>query len=469
MSINRLFDRAYRDYVADGEVLRILNIIILSVAVGTFLFTAQLGIAFTGYISALGAGEFVFGVVSAMPVIAGLLQIPASYLAQKSGKYKQMFLIGGLLQRISWLVIAFIPFLFPVEGSQIWALVVLVTLGAMGGSFIAITHMTLFASVVPADIRGRYITTRHKVTTVCGIISGLCIAFMLDNMPGFYGYTLVFAIGGIAGIIDILMYTGVKFSSIPKKTDGYSLMNGIRGCFTSKRMRNFLIYWTYWFFVVNLTAPYFGLYAIDVLGLSFTSIIVLGTIVAQALTLLVVSKWGVFLDRYGSVPTLMIAATTASVTMSAWLFAVPGSVVPIIVFNFFGGIFWCAIDACFINMQITHTPTEDRPTTLAIFALFTSGAAAVALITGGALLEVFYPVMNRLDFTFFGTPFDNFKLLFAIGIVLRFTGIIIFLPKVWNEKEMTNRSAYAMAYDEASYRVRYELSRLRFPRRRDRE
>jgi len=465
MSVYKIYDRAYKDYVPDNEILRILNIIVLSVAVGTLLFTAQLGIAFTGYVTALGAGELVFGIISAMPVVAGLLQIPVSYLAQKNGKYKQIFLIGGIIQRTSWIVIAFIPYIFPVAQSHIWSLVVLVTLGAIGGSFVAITHMTLMASIIPQNIRGRYITTRQKVSTVAGMIAGISIAFVLDYVPGFLGYTLVFAVGGVAGLADILMYTKVSFTSIPKREEGFSLLSGIKGCFTSKIMRNYLIFWTYWQFVVNLTAPYFGLYALEVLGLSFVNLIVFGAVIMQAITFLVVSRWGVFLDRYGSVPVLTIATVTASFTMGVWLFAVPGSVIPVIIFNIFGGLFWCAIDACFLNMQITHTPSKDRPTTLAIIAVFTAGAAAIALILGGALLEVFSPIMGRLQLTFLGTPFDHFKLLFSIGIVLRFIGIALFLPKVWNEKEKTVREALAMAYDETAYRVRYELSRLRIRRR----
>jgi len=464
MFIYRVFNRAYRDYVHDAEILHALNIIVLSVVISTFFFTAQFGIALTGYASLLGAGEFAFGVISSLPVFAGLLQIPVSYFAQKSGKYKQLLIGGGIIQRSSWIIIAFIPYIFPVEQSRVWALIVLVTLGAMGGSFFAITHMTLMASVMPKDITGRFITTRQKVGNVVGLATGVCIAFLLDFIPGFLGYTFVFVIAGTTGLADILLYTGIKFSSIPKTEEGFSFAEGIKNCFTSSITRNFLFFWAFWFFVVNLTAPYFGLYAIDVLGLSFVNITIFGTIVAQTITFFIVSRWGVFLDRYGSKLMLLISTTIASLTISAWLFATPGNVIPLIVFNVFGGFFWCAVDACFVNMHITHTPTKQRPTTLAILAVSNAVAAAIALLTGGAFLETFSPIMYRLNLTFFGTPFDHFKLLFSIGILLRFIGISFLLPKLWNEKDMSVRESYAMAYDEFVYRVRYELSRLRIRR-----
>lgn len=465
MSVYRLFNRSYRDYVGDAELLRTLNIIILSAAVGTFLFAAQFGVAFTGYASALGAGEFVFGVITALPVLASLVQIPASYLAVKTGRFKRIFLIGGVIQRVTWIVIAFIPFFFQVQDTRLWAMIVLVALASMSGSFVAITHMTLMGSVIPMEIRGRYITTRQKVTMAFSLVAGLGIAFALDNIPGFLGYTIVFGLGGVAGLIDILMYMRVSFSGIPKKVENTPLHKGIRDCFTRPIMRNYLIFWIFWSFAVNISAPFFNKYAIDVLGLSYINLIIFGQIMSQVVALLVISRWGVFLDRYGSVPTLMISSIVSTLVIFVWLFAVPGAIWPILIFNMIGGMFVCANDACMINMQLSHTPSEERSTALAVYAVITSLASAAALIIGGAVLELLYPVMERLALTFAGTPFDNYKLVFLITIVLRFAVIGAFLPKVWNEKELPLRTAYANAYRDISSKLRYEVLRFESLRR----
>jgi len=461
MSVYRLFNRAYREHVRSDEILRLLNVIVLSAAIGTFLFTAQGGVAFAGYASALGAGELAFGLLSALPVLAGLLQIYISNLVVKTGKYKTFFMIGGVIQRISWIVIAFIPYLFPVEDSRLWALMVLVTLSAMSGSCVAITHTTLMGSIVPIDIRGRYITTRQKVCTAASLLFGLCIAFMLDYIPGFLNYTIVFGLGGIAGLIDILMYSNLKFSGIPNKPEGFSLLKSVKACFTMPRMRNYLIFWTFWSFAINISGPFFNKYAIDVLELSYVSIIIFGQIVAQTVAFTVLSRWGVFLDRYGSVPMMLISSVAATVIAFVWLFAAPGIVWPLIVFNFLGGIFWCANEACMANMQLSHTPSENRPAALAVYAVFISIATASGLILGGALLEAFSPVMAKLDLVYFGTPFDHYKVVFLIAIAIRFIVIAIFLPKVWNEKEMNAGDAYKKLRRDIKSRINFGLARLR--------
>jgi len=464
MQVYSLFNRAYRDYVRSDETLKQLNVIILSAAIGTFLFTAQGGVAFTGYASSLGAGEFAFGVISALPVLAGLMQIYVSHLAVKTGKYKTMFMVGGVIQRVSWIVIAFIPHIFNMEQSRLWALVVLVTLAAMAGSYVAIPHTTLMGSIIPIDIRGRYITTRQRVCTATSLLFGLCIAFMLDNIPGFLGYTVVFTVGGIAGLIDILMYSNVEFSSIPGKPEGFSLPKAIKSCFTVPVMRNYLLFWTLWFFAIHISGPFFNKYAIDVLSLSYVSIIMFGQIAAQTMAFLVITRWGVLLDRYGSIPVMMIATITSTVLGFVWMFAVPGSIWPLFIFNFFGGMVWCANDACMVNMQLSHTPSKGRPAALAVYAVFTSCAAAVALILGGAILEFFSPIMARQNLTFLGTPFDHYKLLFCISIAARALVILLVLPKVWNEKEIPLQEAYAKAFGDIKSQLKDNLSRIRFRR-----
>ena len=465
MSVYRLFDRAYRGHVHDSEVLRNLNIIILAAAVGMLLATAQGGVAFTGYASTLGAGEFAFGLISALPVLASLLQIPVSYLAVKTGKYKRMFMIGGVIQRLTWVVVAFIPYMFPVGQSRIWSLIVLVTLAAMAGSFVVIPSVTLLGSMVPIDIRGRFIAARQKVCTAVSLVIGLGIAFSLDYLPGFTGYTLVFMAGGIAGIVEILMYKRINFSGIPGKPEGFSITKGIKDCFKTPKTRNYFIYWTLWCFAIYLNAPFITKYAIDVISISYTNMIIFGAIVSQVMMFITVSRWGVFLDRYGSVPLMLIATVSTTIVISVWLFAVPGSVWPVFVFNLLGGMVWSGHDACMVNMQFSHTPSEGRPAALAVFAVFTSIAAATALIIGGAVLELLSPVMERANLTFAGTPFDHYKLLFVIAIVLRLTVTAVFLPRVWNEKDMTLREAYTKLYNDSSARLKYSYSRIRIPRR----
>ncbi|MDR3084917.1 MAG: MFS transporter, partial [Christensenellaceae bacterium] len=290
----RFWNRSYRDLVPSQDVLHQLDIIILSAAVGMFLFANTGGAALTGYASAFGAGEFVFGLISALPILASLVQLYVSYLIEKTGQRKKLFLIGGVIQRTAWVVVAFIPILVPefAASSRIWVLLTLITLAAMAGSFVNVSHVSMMAEVVPMEIRGRYITTRQRTTTLFSLAAGLGAAFILDHLPGYWGYTVVFGVGGLCGIADILLYTKFEFPQLPRNERRFSLFEGALGCFKDEKTRRFLVFWMVWGFGINLSSAFFNKYALEMLGLSFTQIILFGQITSNLLSIFVLPRWG---------------------------------------------------------------------------------------------------------------------------------------------------------------------------------
>jgi MFS family permease len=438
-------NRSYRSAVRDDGLLRSLDIIVISAACGTLLFANTAGAALTGYASAFGAGEFMFGLISALPVLASLSQLFVSYLVEKTGRRKMLFMVGGIAQRALWIAAAFIPYFLPGRLAPLreWALLAIITAAAVAGSFVNVTHVSMVAEVVPMGIRGRYITTRQRITTLFSLAAGLGAAFVLDHSRGFAGFSVVFGVGGVAGLADILLYARFSFPEVRRGGRRFSFADGFRECFKAPKTRDYLVFWAVWGFAINLASAFFNKYALDALHLSFAQVIIFGQIAANAVTILVISRWGRFIDRYGCAPLLFLTGAATSIITLVWLPSTPGSVAPLVIFNLLGGIVWCGTDASALNMQLSHTPDIGRPLTLAIYAIITSSTAAIAFIAGGAFLEAMAPVMAKAGLTLFGTPFDHYKLLFAITAVLRFLAVAVFLPRVWNEKGMTARQAYA--------------------------
>ena len=444
MKICRLFNRSYRSIVQDEELLRNLDLIALSAAIGTVLTTASGGAPMTGYASALGAGAFMFGLVSALPILGSLMQLYVSYMIEKTGKRKFLFMLGGLVQRALWLLTAAIPLFIPESHAflRVWVLLVMITVAAMGASFVGVTHTSMIAEVIPIGIRGRYMTTRQRVSTIVSMLAGFGSSFVLDHFTGLTGYSIVFTFAGAAGLCDILMYVRFKFPETAKPTARFSLAKGFSQCFRTVRTRDYMIFFCAWSFAINIGAPFFNKYAIDILRLSFTQIILFGQISANIVALLIVKRWGWFIDRYGCVPLMLVTGTVTGLLALVWMPATVGSFVPLLMFNMIGGFFWCANDACAVNMQLSHTPDIGRPLALAIYAVVTSCSSAAAFICGGAFLEWAAPVMADAGLTILGTPFDHYKLLFMISAALRLIAVIVFLPRVWNEKGLATKEVY---------------------------
>ena len=468
----RSFNGSYRSFVRSAELLRTLDLIVMSACVGTVLFANTTGAALTGYASALGAGDFMFGLFSALPVLGSLAQLYASHVIEKTGRRKTLFIVGGIAQRSTWVIAAFVPYLLPdsIAQSRIWALLALITFGSAAGALVNVTHTTMVAEVVPIGIRGRFVTTRQRMVTCLTMAAGLGASFVLDftRGHGLAGYTAVFAVGGACGLADILMYARFHFPMIPRAKHEFSFMNGVRACFCTPRTRRFLIFWTAWSFAVNTSSPFFNKYFLDILGLSFLQIILFGQIPANIASVMVISRWGRFIDRYGCAPLLMLSGSAAAFVVCVWLPASPRGVAPLLAFNLLGGLVWCANDACAANMQLSHTPDIGRPLTIAIYAIITSVSTAAAYIVGGVFLEWARPVLARAGLTAFGAPFDHYKALFFASAFLRLTVVLVFVPRVWNEKGLTIREAYTdigRRAVEGAARARLTLAHLPDARR----
>src|SRR5437868_11713929 len=69
------------------------------------------GAPFTLFARGLGASDFEFGLLTAMPYIASLLSMPASLLIERTGQRKSIFLGGLYGMRLLWLPLAVGPYL----------------------------------------------------------------------------------------------------------------------------------------------------------------------------------------------------------------------------------------------------------------------------------------------------------------------------------------------------------------------
>ena len=67
-----------------ATVRKNLRLVILGVVIGNFSFTITGGTALTGYVKALGATDFVYAVLLAVPYIAKFMQLITSYIVERT-------------------------------------------------------------------------------------------------------------------------------------------------------------------------------------------------------------------------------------------------------------------------------------------------------------------------------------------------------------------------------------------------
>ena len=76
---------------------------------GSIWFNTTSGTPVTNCVKALGASEFQFGLLAALPFLASLLSITSSIAIEATGRRKTIFLAALYFQRAMWLPIGLVP------------------------------------------------------------------------------------------------------------------------------------------------------------------------------------------------------------------------------------------------------------------------------------------------------------------------------------------------------------------------
>ncbi|MCL2056363.1 MAG: MFS transporter [Oscillospiraceae bacterium] len=436
--LRRIFKSPFGPLYDEGglsqSLRRSLRFIILGNLFGNIFFNMTQGSALTGFAGVLGANDFVFGVLMAIPLFGTLMQLPAAMIVSRAGKRKKFMMTYGVIARASWIVVGLVPYFVPIAPHwlRLWSVIFLVGISSLGGSFINVCFTPWLADLVPLHIRGRWISCRDRIISLIGVGVGIGTAAILDFMPGYNGYAVVFILGGVLGVADMLCFLGADETPMAK-ADDTKLIPVMKQACKDKRFFSFMMFWTAWAFATNFGGAFVMRYALGPMRLSFLEATLTGQVAAAVITVFVISGWGRVMDRYGSKPVLMISCFMGCLTPAILLFASPGVAVVFLLFNVIGATFWSAFNLAAVNMSMSCSPTDRRAAYIALFSCVTNlFGAFFGVLLGGAVLE-WLPILLPPISTG-GLP-DQYKIVFILSIILRLLAVFLLIPKLQNDRE----------------------------------
>ena len=427
-------DKAMKLQGLEPDVVRSLHLMLVSnimgVICGNICGTASSPMI--GMANDLGAGDLVFGILNAVPHVAVLLQIPCAMLVGWTHKRKKYLLTFGVISRALWLIIGLIPIIMPdkVADLRVWAILFLVGMANCLGSFIQVCWFPWLGDLTPISIRGLWISSRDSINAIVSVLSGLLTGWMMDHISAPARYIALFTIGSVAGIVDMILYAFCKevYTSEPVKP---SFKNLGWDLFKNKNFTRFLIFWTSVCFCGNFAGAYLSRYSVNEMGITYTQITLFGGITNSLVTMVAVRFWGHMVIRYGTKPVLWISAIGSSLVQLIYLTSRPGSVIPIILYNAVGAIFWSANNLVSSQIQLSFTNDENGANSIAIFACFTSIIGNfLGIMAGGTLLEA-------LNGRTIPLGLDRYQLAIIIAVSLRFMAVFLSIPKMENERNFT--------------------------------
>ena len=311
--VNKLYDEVQLPV----KIRRSLNFIVLGNIMGNAhgLICGGGTAAMIGLATELGANDMIFGIMSAIPQVAALLQLPFSVLGNRTHKRKKYMLTLGVFSRALWLLFGLIPYILPMTSAlvQLWTIIFLLGISSCCGAVINVCWFPWMSDLTPLSIRGRFLSIRESVLAAANVILGLIVANVLDALPADTRYAIIFLVGGTFGMLDMLSFGFCEevYSAPPKKQDMFGAVGQV---LKNKMFMKLVVMWTAWSFTANLSGVYLNPYSMNEMGLSFMQIMIFCNIAAAVVGIFVMPKWGKMIDLFGCRNVMLVTCDAASMT-----------------------------------------------------------------------------------------------------------------------------------------------------------
>ena len=407
---------------------------------GTIVTTGPVWSAFQRQV--LKANDFQLGLLAAIPVAANVLQIFMSDIMEKKRNRRKMFLLFGLVGRFFWIPIALVPYIFPGFSAdlRIWLVTVFVVMVFTGNSAVGLCWGSLMGDIVPIRIRGSYFSARQMISLASGVVVGMLVSLMIDHF-GMPGYSIALVLAGITHLADIGCYFFVQWPPMTESVGvKVSLFGMLREVFTNRPFVKVIVFYSIWLFSTNIAGPFWNVYMIEELRMNFTEMSLYTQIISNVTTVLVISRWGKLIDRYGNKPVLQMAAILITVSPLPWFFATPMTTFFVLFSNVLSGSSWPVSDVCQQNMYLGHSPQTHRSMYIAVFlACINLFGVAMGNAVGGWLMQDPLAALAARQHVFLGMQMTNTRYLFLLSILLRTFVMFVFLPRITEEGAWTLR------------------------------
>ena len=382
-----------------------------------------------GFALLLGARDLQIGLLSALPSLANLSQLTASFLLERTGKRKPLAVLTATLSRLIWIGVICLPFgLFAtLSDIRVWAMVAIVGLSSLFAAMSTTFALSLLGDLVPARLRGRYFGRRNMMIAAVGMSVPLLGSLWIDAWKRWFspqdsrGFLLVFAVGLVCGFAALAVQW--RMPPMPfESSRGRPFFARLAMPLRDTNFRRFILFHLCWSGSVSLASPFFAVYMLKSLHLSYTAITALTSLTAFC-NMLGMRFWGQMTDRFSAKPVSLLGGMVAASLPGLWLLTlVLPAWVALPVAHSLGGIGWSAFNLNLNTLLLALAPRQERSIYLSVHAALTGLTTAAAPIVGGLLGKMLHEGTIPLP-----QGLNPYLCIFAVSCLLRWVSLLLFL------------------------------------------
>lgn len=378
---------------------------------------------------ALGAGSLFVALLSSVPPFLGsLVQVASVPLLKRLRRRKDLIVRAATAQGLCWLPLVVLVLTEP--SFALAALLVLTTAYFMFGSFVGPAWNSWMGDLVKPEARGRYFGRRNRLISVFQFIALVCAGLFLEGFTRLgmerLGYGALFLAALAARALSVLHLRKMEEASYspPGPEQDFTFWEFLRRSPRSNFAR-FVWYVALIQFCANLAGPFFALYMLRDLHLSYAQF----TAAAAAVVLvqyLTMHNWGRVTDRFGNMRVLRLTGLLIPFVPMVWLFSTRFGW--ILACQIFAGFIWGGFNLAATNFVFDAVTPAKRARCVAYYTLLVQGGILLGALLGGWLASRLPERLSLLTVEWH--PAHSLQMLFLLSGLLRLVVSAAFLRAI---------------------------------------
>jgi MFS family permease len=378
----------------------------------------------------LGASPFQIGLLASIVFFATLSQLPGAYLIEKHQQRKQLVLFSASTARVLWIPIILSSFwLADSKPALVLNLLTLLIISYHVFAHISgVSWLSWMSTLVPDEIRGRYFGLRNSALSLFTLLSTILGGYYLDwfkeefpDLPMTRSFEILFGLAIVLGGISILFLLKQPEPAVETKS-GNHLRERLKAPLKDSNFRKLLRFAVFWSFGVNFASPFFLVYMLQDLQLSYT-LVSIYTVSSAMADLLGMWAWGHFSDQLGNRAVIIINSFIATILPFIWIFT-DASLYAIFLFipllHFIGGFSWAGYNLCSVNLVLRMAPKEGNSVYFAAWNTVNGISAGLGAVSGGLFSSLLHHFHHILPFNFQ----SDLKYIFLLSALLRLISLL---------------------------------------------
>src|SRR3990172_4480228 len=329
--------------ISKEEIERSLHYSVVEVAYAGVLGNLGGGVILTGFLLALRASDVQIGIMGALPFFAYLWMLHGSYVVERSGDRKRVMLTAIWIARSIWPIVILLPFvhILGIEEHRVGVFLFLYAIYNIFNAIAGLAYTSWLVDLVPEDVRGRFFAKRNFALGLTGMATALLGGLFLDLWNKYIpnremeAFAIAFTMASVAGFLSNHYLGKIAHPPLHREELRGPFWKILQRPLQDSNFRRLILLRVVLDASLNMAGPFFIVYMIREMGLSFFFATAMTTI-AGASSLVSINAWGRLSDRYGNKPLLAISILGKSSFPLLWLWTSPETCALYIIAHMFG-------------------------------------------------------------------------------------------------------------------------------------